>query len=204
MNQAARKALKLLRRVKSVTFATIEDGLPAARVADVMLVDDDGLYFTTARGKAFYRQLGASSTVAICGMDENYVTVRLVGDVRRVAGEAIVDKIFEHNPVMNDLYPGEKRYILEGFHMHSAKGEVFDLSITPPRRERFAFGGATVNPPGYRITDACIACGTCQTACPVDAISAGAMYIIDAARCLECGTCAEVCPVDAVEPALGL
>ena len=204
MNETAQKALHLLRRVKSVTFATIEDGVPAARIIDVMLVENDGLYFTTARGKAFYQQLGAASKVAICGMDERYVTVRLVGDVQRVEGKAIVDKIFEHNPVMNDLYPGEKRYILEGFHMHSAKGEVFDLSITPPRRERFAFGGATVNPPGYRITDECIACGTCQAACPVDAISPGDKYTVDATTCLECGTCAEVCPVDAIEPALGL
>ena len=204
MNDTTQKALALLRQVKSVTFATIENGVPAARIADVMLVEQDGLYFTTARGKSFYRQLGESSTVAICGMNDKYVTVRLVGDVKRCAGQAIVDKIFEHNPVMNDLYPGEKRYILEGFHMHSARGEIFDLSIEPPRRERFAFGGATVNPPGYRISDQCIACGECQEACPVDMISEGEIYTIDRGRCLECGRCAETCPVDAIEPALGL
>ncbi|MDY6844474.1 MAG: 4Fe-4S binding protein [Thermodesulfobacteriota bacterium] len=50
----------------------------------------------------------------------------------------------------------------------------------------------------YRITDECIACGTCVDECPVDAISEGdEIYEIDAELCTECGACAEVCPVDA-------
>ena len=32
---------------------------------------------------------------------------------------------------MNDLYPGEKRDILEGFHLYRGKGEIFDLSVKP-------------------------------------------------------------------------
>ena len=49
----------------------------------------------------------------------------------------------------------------------------------------------------YTITDACIACGTCISECPVDAISEGDIYVIDPAICTECGTCASVCPVEA-------
>ena len=80
MNETTSRALALLRQVKSVTFATVGEGVPAARIVDVMLVKEDGLYFLTARGKAFYRQLDKSSVVAICGMDERYVSVRLVGE----------------------------------------------------------------------------------------------------------------------------
>ena len=204
MNQSAKRALKLLREIKSVTFATAINGQPAARIIDVMLVADDGLYFLTARGKTFYQELKANAKIAICGMDKNYVSARIVGDIQFCNTRSIIDKIFEHNPMMNDLYPDEKRDILEGFHLYRGKGEIFDLSVEPPIRERFAFGGETVNPAGYRIIDKCTACGTCFDACPVDVITEGEIYKIDGSHCLECGRCAEVCPEDAIEPGRGI
>ncbi len=144
----------------------------------------------------------ASQAVAICGMDERYVSVRIVGDFVPCNDRAVVDKVFEHNPVMTDLYPGEKRDILDAFHLYRGRGEIFDLSVEPPLRERFAFGGAAVNPVGYWINERCTACGACLEACPVDVISAGDVYLIDRSHCLECGRCAEVCPDGAVERAL--
>ncbi|MBC3797726.1 4Fe-4S dicluster domain-containing protein [Acetobacterium paludosum] len=50
----------------------------------------------------------------------------------------------------------------------------------------------------YRITDECIACGSCADECPSEAISEGDIYVIDADKCTECGTCAEQCPVEAI------
>lgn len=204
MDRAARKALQLLREVKSVAFATLNQGRPDARIIDVMLVGDDGLYFLTARGKPFYKQLQESRNIAVCGMNRNYVAVRLVGQIEPCNDRKVVDRIFEHNPMMNDLYPGEKRDILEAYRLYCGKGEVFDLSVEPPNRERFAFGGETVNPSGYRITDRCTACGLCKDACPVSVISEGEVYRIDQARCLECGRCAETCPESAIEASEGI
>lgn len=51
----------------------------------------------------------------------------------------------------------------------------------------------------YVITDRCIACGTCQPVCPVEAISEGEIYVIDPDTCISCGSCASVCPNDAIE-----
>ena len=40
--------------IHSVVFATLDEhGLPQTCVIDLMLADDDGLYFLTAKGKAF-------------------------------------------------------------------------------------------------------------------------------------------------------
>ena len=50
----------------------------------------------------------------------------------------------------------------------------------------------------YKISDECIACGTCIDECPVDAIAEGDIYTIDAELCTDCGSCAEVCPVECI------
>ncbi|MDA3831759.1 MAG: 4Fe-4S binding protein [Spirochaetales bacterium] len=52
----------------------------------------------------------------------------------------------------------------------------------------------------YKITDACIACGSCLPECPVEAISEGDIYVIDAELCTDCGACADVCPTEAIFP----
>ena len=52
----------------------------------------------------------------------------------------------------------------------------------------------------YKITDACVNCGTCAGNCPVEAISEGEdKYVIDPDVCVSCGACAENCPTEAIE-----
>ena len=50
------------------------------------------------------------------------------------------------------------------------------------------------------ISEDCIACGSCISECPVEAISEGDIYVIDADVCTDCGTCADVCPSEAISP----
>ena len=52
----------------------------------------------------------------------------------------------------------------------------------------------------YKITDACVMCGTCADTCPLGIISEGeTSYVIDAEQCVECGSCAAACPCEAIE-----
>ena len=54
----------------------------------------------------------------------------------------------------------------------------------------------------YKITDACVKCGSCADNCPVEAISEGEdKYVIDADTCVSCGACCDNCPVEAIEEA---
>ncbi len=52
----------------------------------------------------------------------------------------------------------------------------------------------------YKINDDCTACGSCIDECPVEAITEGDIYVIDADLCTDCGACADVCPVEAIHP----
>ena len=66
----AQDCLQILRQIKDVVFATVDEtGLPQVRIIDVMLVEQGRLYFCTARGKDFFRQLEANGQVAVCGMN---------------------------------------------------------------------------------------------------------------------------------------
>ena len=50
----------------------------------------------------------------------------------------------------------------------------------------------------YKITSDCAACGTCAGECPVGAISAGEIYVINPDECTERGTRAGACPMGAI------
>lgn len=49
------------------------------------------------------------------------------------------------------------------------------------------------------ISDDCVGCGSCESECPVAAISQGtSKYEIDADTCIDCGTCVGICPTKAI------
>ena len=69
----AKVCLQMLREIKDVAFATVDEkGKPQIRMIDVMLVEDEKLYFCTARGKDFYAQLMRDENIAITGMNREY------------------------------------------------------------------------------------------------------------------------------------
>lgn len=202
-DMTAQDCLNLLRAIKDVTFSTVdEEGLPTARIIDVMGVGEGFITFLTARGKDFHRELIHDPHVAIAGLSKEWQSVRLSGIARRVSDEGqreAVDRIFADNPSMCTVYPGDARYILEAFVVDEGTLEVFDLATEPIFRKSFSLGGANVRPQGFVITSSCIGCGTCAACCPQQCISEGTPYVIMQEHCLHCGLCCERCPVKAIE-----
>ena len=73
----------MLREMRDVVFSTVAaDGTPRSRIIDVMLVEDEKLYFLTAVGKDFYEELMKTGYVAVAGLNSSWESVRVWGKVR--------------------------------------------------------------------------------------------------------------------------
>lgn len=188
--------LKLLvEEIHSTTVATIgADGHPQTRIIDMMYYDQEGVYFLTAKGKAFYTQLMEQQYVAISATKEK-IAVSLRGKVKNI-GKKNLDIMFEKNPYMKKIYPDDTREALEVFQLYEAQGEYFDIS-NPSRivRDSIIIGTASIVQTGYVVEEGCIGCKLCYSVCPQKCIDISAIPVmIDQNHCLHCGRCAETCP----------
>lgn len=190
----------LVEEIHSTIVATIDkDGHPVTRAIDMMLWDDNGVYFLTAKGKTFYDQLQEQQYVALSAVRDKK-TISLRGKVRNIGSEKL-DEIFEKNTYMKQIYPGDTRNALEVFRLYEADGEFFDISdpshIT---RGTIVIGNKIAQISGFFVGENCIGCGTCADVCPQNCIDIrSTAAVIDQSRCLHCGRCQEVCPVGAIE-----
>ena len=77
--------LQILRDVKDVAFATVDEkGMPQVRIIDVMLAENEKIYFCTARGKDFYAQLMRDNHVAVTAVNQDFQMVRLSGTAEKL------------------------------------------------------------------------------------------------------------------------
>ena len=199
----AMTCLKKLGYVGVLDFATVdEEGAPQVRNISAIHFEGTDIYFLTARGKYFASQLKRDGRVQILGYTKYKETIRLSGkavEVPESEQKKWRDVLYQEQPYLENVYPGETKNIDTMFVIRDYTIEYFCLSTRPITREYFAVGNAQIKPKGYRITDACIGCGTCQGVCPQNVITEGSPYEIDANHCLQCGNCAENCPVQAIE-----
>jgi len=195
--------LKKLGYVGVLNFATVdEDGAPQVRNISAIHYEGTDIYFLTARGKYFASQLKRDGRVQILGYTRFKETIRLSGialEVPEKEQRHWRDVLYQEQPYLENVYPGETKEIDTIYVIRDYSIEYFCLSTKPITRKYFAVGSAMIKPKGYRITDACIGCGTCQGVCPQQVITEGTPFVIDTKHCLQCGNCAENCPAQAIE-----
>lgn len=192
----------LVEDIHSTSVATIAaDGRPQTRVIDMMLWDEKGVYFLTAKGKEFYAQLMEQKFVALSAVKDKK-SISLRGKIQNIGGEKL-DEIFEKNPYMQSIYPGGTRSALEVFRIYEAQGEYFNIS-EPSHvvRDHFVIGGVQAVRSGYFAGRDCIGCKLCYSVCPQKCIDISTRpVVIDQNRCLHCGRCAEICPKQTIRKA---
>lgn len=198
--------LKKLEYVGVLAFATVDaQGNPQVRNISAVHYEPDALYFFTARGKDFCRELLEDGRVQILGYTRYKEMIRLSAQAKPVSQEEQqkwIDTIFREQPYLENVYPGNTREIGIVFEIRDAQIEYFHLGVHPIFRETYVIGNGRAKEKGYRITDACIGCGTCASVCPQRCVTpgdAGTPYHISPEHCLHCGNCSEHCPVSAIE-----
>ena len=195
--------LKKMELVGVLAFATVDrEGAPQIRNISAIHYEKDALYFFTARGKNFCQELLEDGRVQILCYTKYKEMIRLSGRAYAVAEDEQIkwrEKIFEEQPYLANVYPGDTRDIGIIFCIDQAEVEYFNLGVHPIFRETYLLGNGKIAEKGYVITDACIGCGTCQSVCPQRCIDAGTPFVIRQNNCLHCGGCQEHCPVNAIE-----
>lgn len=194
--------LKKLSYVGVLNFATVdEDGAPQVRNISAIHYEGTVLYFLTARGKSFTRQLRSDGRIQILGYTRYKETIRLSGKAKEVNENEQIkwrNIIYTEQPYLENVYPGETKNIDTIFMLKDYTIEYFCLSTRPITREYFTVGKAVCKRKGYTISDNCIECGICQNLCPQNCIVKGSPFVIQENHCLQCGNCFENCPVGAV------
>lgn len=206
-NMNLQTCLDKLQYVGVLSFATVaEDGSPQIRNISAIHYEEDGMYFFTARGKDFCRQLLHDGRIQVLGYTKYKEMIRLSGKAYPVAEDEQrkwIDKIFTEQPYLANVYPDDTREIGIVFAVKDAAVEYFNLGVHPIFRETYSMGNAKTAEKGYYITEQCIGCGTCARHCPQKCIREGQPYRIEQSHCLHCGNCMEHCPVQAVRAKKG-
>lgn len=195
--------LKKMELVGVLAFATVDqEGAPQIRNISAIHYEKDAIYFFTARGKNFCRELQEDGRVQILCYTRYKEMIRMSGKAYAVAeGEQAKwrDLIFEEQPYLANVYPGDTRKIGIVFCIDQAEVEYFNLGVNPIFRDTYNLGSVTMKKKGYHITEKCIGCGKCRIVCPQKCINAGTPFSINQNHCLHCGSCYENCPVKAIE-----
>ncbi len=199
----AKTCLKKLEYVGVLAFATVDsEGAPQIRNISAIHYNNDSFYFFTARGKAFCKELMTDGRVQVLGYTKYKEMIRLSGVAKPVPDDRqseCIDVIFEEQPYLKNVYPGDTRSIGIVFEITDACIEYFNLGINPIFRETYTIGSAAAKFKGYKITDACINCGACLDVCPQKCIDNGSPRVIRQNNCLHCGACFKACPAGAIE-----
>lgn len=162
----AKTCLKKLEYVGVLAFATVDaQGNPQVRNISAVHYEPDALYFFTARGKDFCRELLEDGRVQILGYTRYKEMIRLSAQAKPVSQEEQqkwIDTIFRETYVIGNGREKEKGYRITD----SCIGCGACVSVCPQRCVTTGDAGT----PYHISPEHCLHCGNCSEHCPVSAI----------------------------------
>lgn len=134
----------IVNKIHTTVVATVDEyGHPVTSVIDMMDYDDDGLYFLTNQGKAFYDRLKRDGHLSLSATDGKptmeCTAVTVTGQAREVSDDKLA-QLMEKNPYMYELYPTQEgRSTLRAFQIYTGEGNIYEMALKPPKQTFFKF-----------------------------------------------------------------
>lgn len=89
----------LQKDIHTTIMATVDDGKPYTCAIDMMLLEENYLYFITAKGKSFYQRLQKNPYISLTGIKGeetmSSIAISLQGKAKNI-GQQKLDKVFKN------------------------------------------------------------------------------------------------------------
>lgn len=128
--------------------------------------------------------------------------IHLMGRAERLTDaeqHAMIDRIFEENPSMNEVYPGETNYILEPLLLRRGALSSLISGKVPSAVRVLRLEKLLLRKKTFSSRRSVLVAIRVQVFARSSASRMGTPYVIAVAHCLLCGLCYESCPVEAIE-----
>jgi uncharacterized pyridoxamine 5'-phosphate oxidase family protein len=113
-------------------LATVDNGKPRVRAFAVLKIEGDTLYFSTANTKAVFQQLKQTPYAEWVAMDPaTWTTLRVLGEVVFVDDIGKKREAIASNPMIKNMYSGEKEKEFELFYLRDVELNWFGMSQAP-------------------------------------------------------------------------
>ena len=144
----AETCINKLRLVGTLSFATVDrNGKPQIRCVSAIHYEINAMYFFTARGKNFCRELLENNSVQVLAHTKFNEMIRLSGKTVPAPDneqEKWIDIIFSKQPYLSNVYPDNTRKIGIVFCVKNAEIEYFNLGVNPIFRELYTIGNEKI------------------------------------------------------------
>lgn len=107
--------------------STDEDGRPHLRPWRFMLEQEGKLWFCTSNTKAVFCQIQSNPAIEFCSTSQDFVTVRVSGDVIFGIDINIKRKMLATNNLVNSIYKTPDNPEFEIFYIKHGQAAMFDF-----------------------------------------------------------------------------
>ena len=142
----AQTCLKKMQLVGTLSMATVdENGAPQIRCVSAVHYEPDAVYFLTSRGKEMTRQLMADGRIQTLVHTRFNEMIRMSGRAELAPEDEQrhwVDIVFEEQPYLANVYPGDTRDICVIFKVTGIVLDYFNLGVHPIERDVYTLDGS--------------------------------------------------------------